>query len=226
MTPLVIGVVVVIIIAIVLLSRGTTNSEQKRSEYLQRLAEFLNTQVRPIEGLSNSFELVFKYDDQEFVFQDLEDLGFQSKIFRAILKTQLKIPLTLTFIEDSKSRLRSDIAVLEQLTSPGAHLGEKVDVPKSLKAFSIATNKPVVVNALFKQADIVKIFNQFKGVDPRGHPTMSLEIRDGMVVLEFHSSGPLKPSWLDLQNNASMIEEFIKKILLVVRAANQFEEKK
>jgi hypothetical protein len=54
---------------------------------------------------------------------------------------------------------------------------------------------------------------------------MSLTVGNGLLTLSFHPPGELTPSWRDLQDNASLIEDYLEQLNFVAAAIEALEKK-
>ncbi|MCK5215254.1 MAG: hypothetical protein KAR05_07875 [Candidatus Omnitrophica bacterium] len=215
---------VLIIISIfgvlVFLNTSSSNSADVREKYLDDLTKFLEGKKEKLEHPENSFKVIFHHDDREFVFEDIEDYGFQTSNYKGVLKRQTTSNLTMSFTERAKSMFRTG----GQTVQDGwiDHSGE-VRMRKPLNRFHLYTNNAEVATKLINDSEVFNVFSGFMNVNMRGHPIMSLEIIEGVITLCFHSRGNLKPDLIELRNNVTTIESFFDKLILVENKLSQLD---
>ena len=216
------GVLIIILIfgALVFLNTSSSGREDVREKYLDDLARFLEGKKEKLEQPENSFKIIFHHDDREFVFEDIEDYGFQTSNYKGVLKRQTTSKLTMSFTERTKSMFRTD----RQTVQDGwiDHSGE-MRMGKPLDRFHLYTNNAEVAAGLISDSEVFNVFKGFMNVDMRGHPVMSLEIIEGVITLRFHPRGNLKPNLIDLRNNVTTIENFFDKLVLVENKLSQLD---
>lgn len=182
-----------------------TEKDKPRTAYLEKMTKIVEGKLEPISSLLNSYELIFVFEGVKFEFIDLEEVSARKQAFKGFLKTQTACSLTLEFFERNRSPIR------------GGSGASEVSIPKPLEDFAIHTNSPQKVNQLFADEAILKLFSGFKTIERQGRPVMSLEIKAGTIVLEFHSNRSFKPHISELQEEPYAIEEYARKLLPLVR---------
>jgi hypothetical protein len=226
---LIIGLVIVA--GIILLNSKLFEKKDKRKEYLEALAAFLESKVEPLEqgpdmpSWDNSYQIRFAYKGRPFIYQDIEDRLEKSCIYKAYLRASISSPLRLDFTERDRSAIRADVQTLSDIKTPWARDAERVTLPPALQELTIFTNDPVKSSALFADEIISRIFVGFKGTTSVGKPYLSLALGNGFVTLTFHPQGALQPTWADLQDNASRIEGYLEQLSLVAEAIDGLEKK-
>lgn len=220
----VILLIVAMIGGIVYLTHLLTHNKGGRDRALQELAEFLEGKVEPLEGFPNSFKIEFTHNGKPFVYEDIEDMFGSQPHYHGFLKYKTSTNLVLSFTEKSRTQMRSNIQSLQDVvTNPwGSTNVNDLASPPDLKEFTIFTNKMSQANTLLAHAGVVKVFARYKNVDVRGHPVMSLEIVEGVLLLRFHSSSELKPNLFDLRNNAASIEPHLENMRMVIDRLENF----
>ena len=210
-------VVVLMIGAIIYLSSGGLGGKRdKRKSYLEEMVKFLEAPLEKIEGEENSYCIKFQYKGREFIYEDIEEAGFKKSVFCGVLRAKTPFDLNLALTERGRPSMREGITSIQDVTSPWLQNVGKVLTPPELKEFSVFTNNMKAANALLSDGQILKILLRYKNIDSRGHPVMSLEFINGMMALRFHSTGGLVPSLFDLQGNASSIEDYLNKFLVIL----------
>ncbi len=200
------------VIAVVFLTMGS-DPAAKRRQALQNLAKLLSSQLETIEGYENSFRISFKYQGRECVYEDMEEKGFQGRVFqRGLLKIKTATNFTLGFSEQNVGSVKENVESFADISNPWAQNLGRLFVPKSLERFTVFSNNHQLANTLFLDETAMKAFERFKNVDSRGHPVMSLDFSDGVMVLKFHGVGNLQPSLINFHGNISSIEEYLTKL--------------
>jgi hypothetical protein len=205
-------VIVAMIVAIVFLSHNSSDEKKVRKHYIEQMASFLEAPWEAPETDIDTYRIRFKYGQRDFIFEDIEDRTLVSESFReGVLKTKTSSPLTVSFLEKSRGKIRTDIKSIKDLKYGWAQLSSDIVLPQGMEDLSVFTNNPTMTKELLADDKIVNFFKSFKSRGSRGHPVMSLEIKDGEVILKFHAPGQdLKPNLYDLQLNATLIENYVK----------------
>jgi hypothetical protein len=200
-----------IIVAIMFLSRDSSDKQETREEYLKSLTKFVGGVQEPMEGHEDSYRIFFRHGGVKFIYEDVKEQGLGELVYsRGYIRAPAPFMLNLTFLEKSKSSLISRSS------------GGVVDLPEKLREFIVTTDKPVEVNKLFLLDDVVKVFAKFKDRDPRGHPVVSLDIKSGVLVLKLHSTNEvIEPNILGLQCNVYSIEDYLDKMLIVIEGLEE-----
>ncbi|MCK5580698.1 MAG: hypothetical protein KAJ18_05440 [Candidatus Omnitrophica bacterium] len=226
MNSLIIFIVLGILVAIIFLSRGASDLQSKRKEYLEGIARIFEAELKEIEGAENSFHIEFKYKDVDFVYEDLEDKGVEDNVvYRGFLKAKLPINLTLSFTEKSRGKIRAKMDTLSDLSSPWTEEGQHIIVPKVLEKFSVYTNMAQKANDLLADEQVFKELARYQSVDSRGHPVMSWDIRGGVISLRFHFGSGLKPSLMELHGDVGVIEDYVQRLLIIINKIKILAEK-
>lgn len=209
---------------ILYLTHLLTQNKNNRDKTLQELADLLEGKLEPMEGFPNSFKIEFTYNGKPFVYEDIEDVLGNQPHYRGFLKYKTSTNLVLSFTEKSRTQMRSNVQSLQDVVSNPWGINQVNDLvsPPDLKEFTIFTNKTPQANTLLAHEGVVKVFARYKNVDVRGHPVMSLEIVEGVLLLRFHSSPELKPNLFDLRNNAASIEPHLDHMRVVIDRLENF----
>ncbi len=224
------GIVGVIVIAllggIIYFSHGR-GSKKTREEFLQEFTQFVEGTIETIPEQENSFRIHFVFENENFIYEDVQEKSFGDDFNRGFLKCQTPCPLNLYFIEKERMDkvVAKDILFASKIVEKSAAEKKKVKVPASLKAFAVSTNHVSSSDELLEDDKIVKIFIDFKNADLRGSPFLSLKILEGMVTLEFHPSITVKPNLPDIHNNVASIENFASKLLPLIKKLKNIEIK-
>ena len=221
-------VIFALVAGIVYFSLITTSGRKKtREQFLKELADSMEGSVEPLHDplQPNAFRVIFNFEGEKFIYEDIEELSFREKLFKGYLKCQTPSSLDLYVTEKEKS---NKIIQPELQFSAHKNFKEKikVHVPRSLRQFNVYTNHPQEANILLGDEKIAQVFAGFKNADSRGHPFLSLKILHGEVVLEFHSTVVYTPNRTDLINNVALMENYVQKLLLIVNKLKEIEQKK
>ncbi|HBR14452.1 MAG TPA: hypothetical protein DD723_02780 [Candidatus Omnitrophica bacterium] len=217
MVSLIIILIIILFVGgIILLGEASPFKRKSRPEILRSLAKFLDGRLEPIEQAENSFRIRFTYEGREFVYEDWEEQGIQNTIYKTYLKLQTPGNFTLNFTEKSRGgSVRSDLILISKIDANSVYKDSKVQIPKELQDFNIHSNNPVLLNDLFQEPKIIKIFSEFKNRDNRGRPFMTLKIIEGAIILEFPYSGLYYPKPLNLQPNFHSLEVYLERLFFI-----------
>lgn len=203
---------------IILLSGHSPFRKQTREQFLQSLAKFLEGDLRPIETEPDGFRVSFKFDGQDFFYEDIPEHGFTEKTYKGYLKVQSPTKLTLGSTEKPRSAvIKFDVIIASQIQDGPIQGPARVRVPPKLKDLNIHTSDPNLVNALWDDPEIVSIFFGFKNVDARGYPSMSIKMMDGLVILEFSPMTDKKPNRPNFMRNIHAMDDYIVKLLKIIK---------
>lgn len=209
--------VVVLLVGGILLLSGQWNMRKKTRDELKKMIEkFVDAKSLPIEGAAgDSYQIHFSYDGKACIYEDLEGVGFHDKIHKSFLKVPTPSKLTVQFTEKKRERAIGGGPMLASEMLNDAHRSPKPQLPKELTMFSVFTNDAAKVNELFGDWWVRRIFNEFKHIDRQGRPTSSLKIMNGVIILDFHTSGLAHPKSLDFEDNMAPLENYIKKLMRI-----------
>lgn len=225
----------ILIFAVLLIGAGvaftlfTTGRKVPRKQYLDSLARYLGAQAKPIEGFENSIRISFVHQNQPFIYEDIENSDFnpQNKTYNGYLKTKTDTNFRLNFVEREKSHLIEQAESLKDIAT--FHWGKGHDIiklPATFKEFSVLTNNPEITRALFSDNSFTRVLGLFKNTDSYGRPVMSIDFNGEYIVLKFFPPGPVSPSLSELQNDASSIAGYLKRVLILLsclKAAQQMQ---
>lgn len=214
------GIVLVILFltaGIILLSANTSIHKQTREQFLQSLGKFVDGHLESIKDSPRAFRIRFVFEGRNFIYEDIPEMGFKQEHYKAYLKVKTDSDLTLQFSEKPRSTtIKSEVLIVSNIPDEPLPSVVRVSVPARLKDLNIHTNNPKEANRFLGNEKIVSILAEFKNVDSRGYPSVSLKIIDGMVILEFHSSPGKNPSRHALGNNIASMEDHLVKLLKIV----------
>jgi len=194
-----------------------SESEGKRQRALQALAKILGSEVVPIAGEKNSFRMAFQYKGKSFIYEDIEDIGFQGRVAHwGMLRLPMDINFTLTFTEREMGTVKENVSSFSDIRNPWVQNIGKLISPPSLQSFILSSNNNSMATILLSDVEALKAFENFKAMDSRGHPVMSLEFLEGTLSLKFHAADGLKPALVLVYNNPSSIQEYLDCMIPVV----------
>jgi len=215
---IVIIIIVILIFAIIFLSGNSPFNEMPRDEFFRGLEKVLNAKLAPIEGKEDSFRIEFKFEEEDFIYEDVIQKGFRGDVNEAYLKVKMPSKFSLTFSERKKeAMIKSEVLMASEMVDDPDRDAKRITLPKGFERLKAYTNDVALANKLFMDPKVAGIFSQFVNVDNRGCPSVSLKIIDGIVILEFHSSTSLNPNRRALRNNISSLENYCDKLLVVVK---------
>jgi hypothetical protein len=215
------NIILLIIIALVVASvfwiKGQSTVAGGEKKYLKEMAKFLQVDLEGDPEADGTCRIRFMHEGHEFVYEHIKDQGLwdESTNF-GYLKAETSCNLTLNFTERTRSKIRADIETIQDVVTPWAKSADKVFIPGDLKEFIVTANDNQSANQFLTDKEIVKTFLLYKNRDAVGHPVMSMDIIDGIVRLQFHSQGGLKPNLIDLRYNVSQIEDYADRLLPLV----------
>ncbi len=210
--------VLVLLGGIILLSAKSPLKKQNREEFLRELAKFLEGTLEPIgeDEEGGSFQIRFKFKNEEFLYEDLETRGFKGRVYKVYLRIKTSSKLTLTFTEKKRStKIRSDIFIASEVSAQYMNPQAQLQVPGHLKDLKVFTNDISEANKILEDKRITDIFKKFKNVDTRGYPFLSLGIVSGVVILEFHSVKTCKPNISALREDMTSIDDYLEPLLVI-----------
>ena len=213
-----IGILVIGIIALIVVLFFLPETEDRRKKYLNKFSQLVEGNLETIEGSDNSYRVRFRYQGNDFIYEDIEEEEFrQRKYHQGYLKAPTGTDLVLSFMEKERSTI---------VETGAARARSNALTSRKLKAFEIYSNNQMLAEALMADDEVVDIFAAFKNVDHRGHPFMAMEILEGCLVLRFYSTEGFKPSLFSLQNNVSAVEGFLDRMVKVIRKVQRIREEK
>jgi len=221
MSGIAITIIVLLLAGLMYFGGHTPPKERSRDQLLKDLGEYLEGSLDPIQGKENSFRIRFTFEDENFVYENIQTKGFRDAFFRTYLKVETLSRLSLNFTEkEHRKIIRSEVVRTTGISDKAASYKHKIFVPKKLQNFDIHSNNPGHANELLGDPKVLKILLEFKNVDSRGYHFLSLEIVDGVVILEFHPSGRCNPTPLHFLHDFDSIEILLDKLLVIVNRLN------
>ena len=109
---------IVILVVLILLNIKIPNTKDKRKQYLQSLADYLETKLEPMEGQDHSYRLRFVYKNKQFIFEDVEDRLQNSCVYKVFLKAITSSKLKIDFTERPRTTIRANVQSLDDLKAP------------------------------------------------------------------------------------------------------------
>lgn len=215
LAAIILGIIAVLAV-IVYMTINSPSLKSRNESYLQEMSRFWGGECNPIPEAENSFRVTFKFRGYDCSFEEVEVPGLRGPTQIGYLKMNTGGRLTLSFTERSRTQIRSNAKSFEDVAnSMWGSTGDQVQLPKDLQEFNAHTNNIALSNTLINHPAVTRIFLSYKQRDSRGHPVMSLQVRDGVIVLEFHPPGEVEPSILTLQQNVTTSESYLKEFLAI-----------
>jgi hypothetical protein len=214
-------IVLMFLAGIILLGAKSPLQKRTREQFLAELTKFLEGTVELIdddhEG-GKSYRISFKFKGEEYIYEDLESLGFKEKIYKGYVRIKTPSKLTLTFAEKERStRIRSDIVIASEIEAHFIDKNTILNVPELLKDMQVFTNDTPEANRVLEDKKIISILKKYKNVDSRGYRFLSLGIIDGVVTLEFRPEKFNKPNLPALRENVSSIDDYLEQLIVIAR---------
>lgn len=218
MNILVTIIILALIGGIIYINRSSSNNIKTRDDFLAVLEKFLEGKREPYADYEDSHKIIFTFEGVDFTYEDVLIPGFKNeKVNKAYLKVKTNSSLTLVFEEKRKSvgTFRSDLSVFNKSGTSGGR--SKLKVPDKLRNFEIHTDELEVVEKIFQNQKGVKILNNYKNVDSRGYPFMSIKIHQGLIILQFSSEKRYTPNLGTIRDNIHIFEDHLKDMINLKR---------
>jgi len=208
----------VIIFTIVLLLIGGVvfatlillQKKKTREQYLEELIKFTEGKLEPIENgiYENSFRVLFEYEGERFIYEDIEKQGFRGKVYFAYLKIKASSDLTLTVRgKDRSLKVLSSIFLASEISTEKVGNAASLEVPSFLNDCNIYTNDVYQTNRFLADKKIAAIFKKFKNFDASGLPFLPIEIVEGLITLSFSSEPTFHPNLNQLMSDVGSISD-------------------
>lgn len=216
-------IVIALVVSIIYLSNKTGGRRKTRTELIEAIEKYVKGKCELIEGCENSYRISFDYYGKNFIYEDMEMKGFHDKVLKSYLKVQMPGKLTIQFTEKMHKRVVDNkVITATEMLSDVSNVA-KVRIPPELNVFDVMTNDIQKSNILLNDRKTKRVFNEFKNFDTQGRPMNSLKIIDGMIILEFHSSGVGRPRSLDFEGNVGVLEDYMRKLRVIVNKVEAME---
>ncbi len=219
MTPYLLFVILVFIGGILFVCSQLQSKGKTREEFLKQFEDFVGSSFQPIEDQENCFRIVFNFDEEEFVFEDIEEHGFRGNVYRARLKVLMPGKFNMSFIEKTGDLVRHS-SILES-TGMDSKLHRRqlhFKMPKELSLFDVTTNNMKLVQQILNDDKIVRIFSEFKNTKGPGYPFVSLRIEESELIMDFYPfEAPFLPNLRFLYSDVASIEDYCQKMLTIVK---------
>ncbi len=219
-------VIILFLILIVLtFSEGGPFQKKSRRRYLAHLAKFLSGQLNPSLQYPHSFQINFRFEGFDFVYEDIDDRVLEMITHKGLLKTKIPVDLTLVLIERIRSEIRDNVKSISDVSSFWNRMDDSLPIPEELKEFKVFTNDADKARRVLWDQKVTKVFLKYRMFDSLGKPVMPLDILDGWIILRFHPSREMKPSLVDLQSHVSSIDEHLAQMIILLRKCEEFRKK-
>ena len=213
-------IIAICIGGILLFTKQITPGKRSRQQYLTALEHFLEAPLMPVEETKDSYRIAFRFEKHDFVYEDMLYPGFKGNINRSYIKGKTGTDFGLDFTE------REQKGMIHQTTEKQPKVQKtKIHLPKTLDMFSAHSNQPVLANKLLKDSAVVRVLAEFKNVDHRGRPLMTMKVSHGHVVLDFHPSERLHPKPLSQLASFEQLEDYLDKMIIVMKRIESYQKK-
>jgi len=223
MSPVVIIIIVLLVGAIVFFTHDSKQPKKTDTKYLHQIARLFEGKVEKLEDFDNCHKVSFSYKGWDFYFLAISDTDFERVMTKGYLKAETPSKLKLSFTERPRSDVKANIQTIQDITNPWGS-DAKLQLPRALSEFAIHTNNAGMTKKILEDDRAVKIIASFKNRDSRGHPVMSLDFNEGILSLDFHPSGMLKPNLWDLQHDVSSMQGYLDKMLVLLQIIREARE--
>ncbi len=224
MNPILVVIVVIFIGGILYLTNPFAETKETREQYLEKLRTFLEGRMEPVEGKESSHKIYFKYYERQFLYEDIIEVGFSKQVNNAYLKSTTNKDLDLNFEPFSKEGIiHTEALIVSKLNSSLFNEKIKIKVPDELKVFKINTSDPIQAKVLIEDPKIGRILAYYKDSDVKGHHRMSLKIKKGVIIVNFHPAVMRHPSLFSLHSNIHHIEEHLEKLSVLAQAIDKVQ---
>ena len=205
----------VIISAVLVVGIIIINSlgKQTRSQFLKDLETFLDGKLEPMDDKSNGYKITFSIEGMNMVFEDVPEVGFESEAFRGILRAPLGFKYALNFTEKEKRKtMGSSMVTISDKPTDAVQDRISIKLPEPLNMFNVFTDDSWLTNKIILDKQCLELFVKYKNTDVTGYPIMPLRIINGEVLLDFHSSGSLKPSMDEIRADKAKMDNYVDEI--------------
>lgn len=214
-------IVMACIIGIVVLNlKPEKSSEEKRADFLEKAASFMEGAKTPIPGYKDSYAIAYNYQGHQCVYEDYIDRLTHVAFNRSFLKIHTNSNITLKFNEKVRESALDKNSLRNILRPANSVSKKKINVPSEFEAFDVSTNDRNRLSDFFENKKICAFLRSFIVTDERGYSQMALSIREGDIVLEFNTRFGYLPNLVDLQNNPHSLENYTKKLLILANFLN------
>ena len=219
MNPILLFVCLVFVAGILFVCSQFKRVDKGRDEFLKEIEKFLGAAVLPIQGKENCFYLPFNFEGEDFVFEYIEEQGFNNTVCRAALKVKMPGKFNFAFLERSNDLVRhSSVLEISGLDRNVAGQKGRFKMPKALELFDVATNDAKLAQKILSDKELVHIFSEFSNIKGTGYPFVSLRIVESELVLEFHPKDSASlPNLSFLYSDVSSLEDYCLKMLKAVK---------
>ncbi len=219
MTPYLLFIIFVFIAGILFVCSQLQSKQKTREEFLKQFEEFVGSSFQPIEDQENCFRIVFNFDGEEFVFEDIEKHGFKGNTYKARLKVAMPGKFNMSFIERTADAVKHS-SILESTGLDSKIYKQQLHfkMPKELSLFDVVTNNMKLAQEILNDDKIVRIFSEFKNIKGPGYPFVSFRIEDSELILDFYPfEAPFLPNLRFLYSDVASIEDYCQKMLIIVK---------
>lgn len=222
MTIVIILIVIVFAAGIFLFTQASGVSSKTREEYLAEMANYLEGVLEPMEGQKESYQIKFKFDGFDVVYEDHILPGFRSPVNRAHIKIKQSGTLVLTFHERTQSQkiVSGKISMIHKVDVNEQR--QSLKIPEKFKGFAIHTNNIERMNKIFSDQKFMAVLSKFKNTDSRGYLFMAVRLLDGEITLDLHNENRYYPSLLVIRKNLHLMEDPIKDAIEISKILKKY----
>lgn len=220
----IVGAVVVAVLTIAWLSRGSSKVQKdvSREGFLKKLEQVTSSPRQLMPGLINSYQISFRSDERDVVYEDIEEKGFEKVDHKGYIKIKTQTLFTLMFNEKKGAAIIATSDTDSSKSSRGTTMGV-TNIPAVLKNFSIITNNVNLTNRMFRDPRIVRILESYVNEDFRGSKLCALRIQEGIVALEVYSSPAYQPNIPTMKDDIGQFESNVNRLMVL---ADKIEKNK
>jgi len=225
MNVFIIIIIVGLVGGILFLTNDSGQSKQPREKYLEKLKNFLAGTIEPIADKKNAFRVLFDYYDRSFIYEDRIEEGFSDGVNKAYLKIKTNKSLDISFVVKEKEEgLHSKTLIFSTIDKQNIPSKETaINLPEKLEPFKIVTSDPMQAKALLENSAVGKIISYYKDSEAKGRHHMSIKVRKGVIILDFHPVLTRHPSLLSLYASVNKIQDHLEKLTVLAEAVDALQ---
>ncbi|MBF0478367.1 MAG: hypothetical protein HQL26_02690 [Candidatus Omnitrophica bacterium] len=220
-------IAVISIVGLLVVSVPSLGDKKNRMVFLNEMAELLDGQLKPWEEREGAFRIFFKFQDRDFILEDILEHGLKIDVNRAYVRLAVEGSFLMTFAEMEKARI---IRQEKPESVPALHaMLRKIEVvatlPGELAGLEIHTNDHFIVNQLLKEKKFLKILSQLKNKDTRGIVSMPVRFYEGFLSLDIYAKGPRQPNLLTFYTRPHEINKYFAIMIELANIAQVISKK-
>lgn len=220
MVSFLIALSVVFILALLVISFPIAGKDKDREQFLREMADFLEGDI--IKENDSLSKISFVYKNHPFVYEDIVKYDLGQKYHKGFIKAKIQSPLVLFLIEKE----RQDALTAEGLLYVDPQKQKRVeifDLPEELSRMRVFTSDPFKARKVLNDQNVLKMLIQMKNIDYRGAESVPVKIVENMVSVEVYSKGPRKPNLVMFKNDPSMMDEHLRRMIVIADKVDDVE---